>query len=149
VLTRQNLVADLTREPASHYQLHFYELQGNAAQGRGYLEPRSIVSEISELAFVSIQVIAEPGPETGISYTIYCDEREFSELEFGGELFREVAGYILSQRRGGERYPCYITDLDLAQCRDLLAPQGGLQLSHYLRIKAEVEWQLNYALTDL
>ncbi len=149
VLTRQNLVADLTREPASHYKLNFYELQGNAGQGRGYLEPRSIVSDISELAFVSIQVIAEPGEKTGISYTIYCDQREFSELELGPGLFRAVAGYILSQRRGGERYPCYITDLDLAQCRDLIAPQGGLQLSHYLRIKAELEQRLNRALQKL
>lgn len=149
VLTRQNLVADLTREPASHYELHFYELRGNPGQGRGYLEPRSIASDINELAFVSIQVIAEPGEETGISYTIYCDQREFSELELGADLFREVAGYILSQRRGGERYPCYITDLDLTQCRDLIAPQGGLQLSHYLRIKAELEQLLNRALEKI
>ncbi len=149
VLTRQNLVADLTREPASHYDLYFYELQGNSSRSRGHLEPRSIASDISQLAFVSIQVIAEPGEQTGISYTIYCDQREFSELEWGPELFREVAACILSQRRGGERYPCYITDLDLAQCRDLIAPQGGLQLSHYLRIKAELEQRLNRALQEI
>lgn len=149
VLTRQNLVADLTREPASHFALNFHELQGNPAQGRGYLEPRSIATDISDLAFVSIQVIAEPGVETGISYTIYCGPQEFSELELGPDLFREVAACILSQRRGGERYPCYITDLDLAQCRDLIAPQGGLQLSHYLRIKAELEHRLDLALQEI
>ncbi|MDQ2076860.1 class I adenylate cyclase [Marinimicrobium sp. ABcell2] len=147
VLTRQNLVPDLTREPASDYSVEFYEWQGD--NGRGYLEARSITSDINQLAFVSIQVIAEPALDSGLNYTIYCDEQEFSELEHGEDLFSAVAVCILERRQGGQRYPCYITDLDLSQCRDLLAPQGGLQLSHYLSIKAELEQRLDLALQQL
>ena len=147
VLTRQNLLADLTQAPASEYSVKFYQWQGE--HGRGHLEARTIASDISQLAFVNIQVIAEPGLDEGLSYTVYCDQQEFSALEHGRELFTTVAEYILSRRQGAQRYPCYITDLDLSQCRDLLAPQGGLQLSHYLRIKAELEQQLDLALQAL
>jgi adenylate cyclase, class 1 len=147
VLTRQNLVPDLTREPASDYAVEFYEWHGES--GRGYLEARNIASDISQLAFVNVQVIAEPALDAGLSYTIYCDEQEFSALEYGEELFSAVADYVLNRRSGGQRYPCYITDLDLSQCRDLLAPQGGLQLSHYLSIKAELEQRLDLALQQL
>lgn len=143
VLTRQNL----TQPSASDSAVQFYQWQGE--HGRAHLEARSIASDISQLEFVNIQVIAEPALDEGLSYTVYCDQQEFSALEYGSELFTAVARYILSRRQGSQHYPCYITDLDLSQCRGLLAPQGGLQLSHYLRIKAELEQRLDLALQSL
>lgn len=129
--------------------VQLYELCGQIEQGRGYLEERASAGDISRLTFSNIQVIAEPGPEGDILYTIYCNDQEFSALDYGDNLFREVAREIFSQRRSGERYPCYITDLDLSECRDLLAPQLGLQLSHYLDLKAQLERRLNWALGEL
>lgn len=147
VLTRQNLLADLTQTAVTEYTAQFYQWHGE--HGRGHMQARTIADDISQLEFVNIQVIAEPGLDEGLTYTIYCDQQEFSALEHGKALFTRVAEYILSRRHGAQRYPCYITDLDLSQCRDLLAPQGGLQLSHYLRIKAELEQQLDMALQAL
>ncbi|HCW94360.1 MAG TPA: hypothetical protein DHU88_00780, partial [Pseudomonas sp.] len=74
--------------------------------------------------------------------TLYCNHQEFSGLEYGARLFTAVAEYILSQRRNRERYPCYITDLDLSGLRG----RGQGQTVHYLRYKARLEAALNQAL---
>jgi adenylate cyclase, class 1 len=89
-----------------------------------------------------VQAILEPGDGRQPHVTLYCNHREFSELEYGRELYRAVARHILAQRAGGERYPCYITDLDLSA---LLASQQA-QTVHYLRYKSELEDALNAAL---
>ncbi|ACE83633.1 adenylate cyclase [Cellvibrio japonicus Ueda107] len=63
--------------------------------------------------------------------------------------FRLVARYILDHRRTGEHYPGYITDIDLSFCRETIAQQTGLQLSHYLQIKTDLEMQLNQAMRQI
>ena len=50
--------------------------------------------------------------------TWYCDQVPFSRLEYGDRLDTVVAEQILKQRRGAERYPCYLTDLDLSDLFD-------------------------------
>ncbi len=98
---------------------------------------------------LQVKVIAEPTPSDTIGYSIMCNEREFSSLAFGDEIYSQVAEYIIQHRQGGERYPCYITDLDLSLCRDIIAQQTGLQLSHYLQIKVDLEQRLNAELLKL
>lgn len=149
VLERQNSSPDRRPDEVERPEVTLYEICGQVEQGRGYLKARASAGDITQASFVSIQVIAEPDLDGQIRYTIYCNDREFSELDWEEDLFAEVAGYILAHRRSGERYPCYITDLDLTECRDLLAPQLGLQLSHYLALKAELERRLNQALVPL
>mgnify|MGYP006991493703 FL=1 len=92
--------------------------------------------------FYDVQAIVEPGDGRQRHVTLYCNHREFSELEYGRELYRAVAQHIIVQRAGGERYPCYITDLDLSA---VLAGQRA-QTVHYLRYKSELENALNAAL---
>ena len=56
-----------------------------------------------------------------------------------------MAQHILAQRAGGERYPCYITDLDLSA---VLAGQQA-QTVHYLHSKSGLEDALNTALQQV
>lgn len=106
-------------------------------------------TELAQLPFFNVQVIAEPVEPNHLAFRIYCDDVEFSELQHGPRLFQEVARYILSLRRQRQRYPCYITDLDLSQCLPLIAPHGQLQISHYFEIKAPLERKINAALQAL
>ncbi|MOA06704.1 hypothetical protein D3C78_1263590 [compost metagenome] len=55
-----------------------------------------------------------------------------------------MARHILAQRREAERYPCYITDIDLSR----ILGEGQAQTIHYLRYKAELESALNRALQN-
>ena len=127
-------------------QLKIYEVMGDVKQKNAYLEARNVGQDLSQLQFINVCAVAEPGQGEVLSFTIYCDGKEFSALEYGENLFRAVASFIISRRQQGETYPCYITDLDLSLCRDLIAPQTGVQLIHYLHIKTDIEQKLNEAL---
>ena len=105
------------------------------------LAPRENVSD----PFYDIQAIVEPSERGRSLVTLYCNHQEFSSLEYGAELFAAVAHYILAQRRGGERYPCYITDLDLSG----LHGTGPAQTVQHLSYKTQLEASLNQALSAL
>ena len=123
-------------------QVLYYEVlpqpPGRAQRLESRPPPRSPVSH----PFYDVQAIVEPAGGKNAHVTLYCNHREFSELEFGGDLFAAVAQHILAQRRDGERYPCYITDLDLSA----VLGEGHAQTVHYLRYKARLEEALNTAL---
>ena len=106
-------------------------------------------TELRQIAFFNIQAIAEPGLDGELRFNIFCDQQEFMGLDLAEALYKAVASYVLSRRSKQERYPCYITDLDLSQCKSLLNPDGELQVSHYLKIKAQLENKLNRALLEL
>lgn len=99
--------------------------------------------------YLSIQVISEEAPDGQTRYTVYCRDREFSSLQFGTELFREVARFIVEQRTSGERYPIYITDLDISGMGYDHEGELQRQTIHYLNYKKTFEEQLNRALARL
>ncbi|MNP38447.1 hypothetical protein D3C76_1319590 [compost metagenome] len=112
-------------------------------QGR-QLERRIAPNAALSHPFYDVQAIVEPAEQGMVHVTLYCNHREFSELEYGAGLFAAVARHILAQRREAERYPCYITDLDLSR----VPGKGQAQTVHYLRYKVELEERLNRALRD-
>lgn len=126
--------------------IKIFELMGDVKQKNAYLEPRNIAQDLTQVKFINVCAVAEPNANDELSFTLYCDGKEFSALEFGDDLFKVVANYIIACRKNGETYPCYITDLDLSLCRELIAPQTGVQLIHYLHYKNEIEQTLNAAL---
>lgn len=109
------------------------------------LQPVSLPENAGRDSFFNVQAIVEPGEGGRSRVTLYCDHHEFSSLEHGPELFTAVARHILERRRAGERYPCYITDLDLSG----LHGNGRTQTVQYLRYKTHLETALNKALVSL
>ena len=125
-------------------EILYYELLP-AGRGRARkVERRSPPQQPQERPYYNVQAIVEPGAGQRPRITLYCNHREFSELEYGAGLFQAVARHILAQRRGQERYPCYITDLDLSA----IAAESALQSIHYLRYKQRLESALNQALAS-
>ena len=49
--------------------------------------------------FNNIQVMVSEASDSSTHYTIYCEHHEFSELEYGDQLFEAVAKHILSMRK--------------------------------------------------
>lgn len=146
-LQRMQFDGDIRGDQKPLEGLNIYELTSKSRQQHFTLEPRSLEQELSQLHFINIKAIVDMDFDE-LRFTIFCDEQEFSALAYGDDLFKAVANYIVHRRQYNERYPCYITDLDLSLCRETLAPQTGLQLGHYLKIKADLETQLNAALGD-
>jgi len=143
ILYRQ--LSDL--ESAANREVNFYEVVRNRQSGGYHLEQRRVAREANQERYFHVQAIAELNHDGDIVFsTIYCNDREFSELDYEEALYRVVARYILSRRRGNERYPCYITDLDLSRC--IPEQRGPLQTNHYLEQKKALEALLNQALQD-
>ena len=78
------------------------------------------------------------------TYTVYCNQSEFSELEYGDHIFKAVAKHVLSLRQKREKYPIYITDLDLSDAAG--STNTKMQTNQYLQYKLVLETQLNKAL---
>lgn len=97
--------------------------------------------------YFNVQVIAGEEADRS-SFTVYCDDVEFTSLEHGSMLFRKVAEYILARRRSGQRYPIYITDIDLPRVIPGESSGGRAQTVHFLSYKKQIEQRLNEALAQ-
>ncbi len=123
----------------------FYRLMTPAAGETVNIERRPPPRENVGDPYYDVQAIVEHSERGRSRVTLYCNHQEFSSLEYGAELFAAVAHFILAQRRGAERYPCYITDLDMSG----LHGTGRAQTVQHLRYKAHLEAALNQALKSL
>jgi adenylate cyclase class 1 len=139
---RNALLALDSQSLASTPEVLYYQVLPAAPLRAQAIERRPEPQLPGSRPFYQVQVIVEPADAGNVHVTLYCNHREFSELEYAGDLFAAVARHILSQRQGAERYPCYITDLDLSR----VLGDGRSQTVHYLRYKAELEAALNAAL---
>ncbi len=63
--------------------------------------------------FFNIQVIGSPDDEHH-SLTIFCDDIELSYNEHDNNLFNVIAEYIIGKRASRQKYPVYITDIDIS-----------------------------------
>jgi len=97
--------------------------------------------------YINIQIIGDIFNLDSESFQLYCNGKEFSNLEFGSNVLNEAVGYILSQRKQGERYPIYITDIDINTSRHL--NDQPLQTVNLLAYKKKIEDKLNTTLNNL
>ena len=141
-LQGQDLALILQQAQAERIQV-FYRLILPVSEGKNLrLERQKLPAQGVEADYYAVQAIAEPGAGQRLQVSIFCDQREFSELEYGTRLYAEVARHILHKRRSNEHYPCYITDLDLSA----IDPAGVLQTVQYLRYRQQLEDALNAAM---
>lgn len=121
--------------------INYHRIYPDGTGNPQLIERRQWRDSALEHTFYAVQVIYE---QDG-THTLYCNHQEFSELEYGTKLYHYVARYILSMRRTAERYPCYITDIDLSK----VLPHDSVQTVHFLQRKTVLERRLNEALQRL
>ncbi len=114
------------------------------------MQINKITDEIEEIQnrFFNIQVIGSPDDEHN-SLSIFCENHEFSLIEHGKELFNVVADYVIKQRASGQRYPIYITDIDISRGLIGQVESNELQTIHYLNYKKKIEDKLNQAIATI
>ncbi|WP_223490463.1 class I adenylate cyclase [Pseudomonas sp. A-RE-19] len=133
-----------TAQPLSLDTLYYQLLPSGPARARR-VEARPAPQTPVNKPFYDVQAIVGKAAPGQVQVTLYCNQREFSELEHGDQLFSVVAREIVEQRRETERYRCYITDLDLSG----LLGDGQSSSNLYLRYKADLERALNEALEQV
>ncbi len=145
---RSFLVAGSDAESGSEIDVEYYGIVRNR-QGQ-YQIAKKVPDQNAKKAYFSIQVIASYEEEEAAGgFTVYCDEREFSSLEFGSDLFNKVAAYIMSQRKSGQSYPVYITDVDLPAAMFADYPDGNVPVVEFLNYKKNIENKLNQSLNNM
>ncbi|QKZ02498.1 class I adenylate cyclase [Pseudomonas eucalypticola] len=142
VLYRRNALLPVEASARPALDVLYYQLLPTGAARARSIEPRPSPEAVADKRFYDVQAIVERSLPGKLHVTLYCNQREFSELEHGDQLYAVVARQILAQRTQAVAYRCYITDLDL--CGLLGDTPGATHL--YLRYKADLERSLNSAL---
>lgn len=133
-------------DEASGVILEYYEMVEHHGKLQAVERQPSRTAQ-SNHAF-NVQAIGDRSEDGQLLFSIYCDHQAFTELELGANLYQAVARFILNRRSSQERYPCYITDLDLSRC--IPDQQGGIiQTQYYLQYKQRLEKALNDALQKI
>ena len=135
VIYRQGTMAN---EMTSKMPL-MYQLTKAAGKNKAWkIKERPLSDDNSIINYFNIQVIASKDQQGNVLYTYYCDDIEFSPLEYGENLLAAVAKQVLRHRNNEKRYPAYITDLDISALN-----QDSRQVTcQYLDIKKKLEKQL-------
>ena len=123
----------------------YYQLLPSGTNRARRVEPRPAPQTPVNKPFYDVQAIVGKAVPGQGQVTLYCNQREFCELEHGDRLFAVVAQEIVGQRREAQQYRCYITDLDLSG----LLGDGQSSSNLYLRYKADLERALNKALEQV
>lgn len=126
-------------------QTLYYQLLPSGPLRARRVEARPAPQTPVNKPFYDVQAIVGKAARDEVQVTLYCNQREFSQLEHGDQLFSVVAREIVEQRREPERYRCYITDLDLSG----LLGDSQSSSNLYLRYKADLERALNDALEQV
>ncbi|WP_455220974.1 class I adenylate cyclase [Kaarinaea lacus] len=124
--------------------IEFYRVKRNAEGGCEFMRQESGYDK-NKRSYFHVQVVGSVIDQKTV-FTMYTEDREYSSLDHGINLFREVAKYVLRRRPSGERYPIYITDLDLAPALLGERASSQFQIIEYLNFKKRIEEKLNYEL---
>ncbi len=132
----------------SSIEVSYYQLTRNH-QGAWQVGKRNAVAGADRKGYFSLQVIAASNENNSTSFTLYCDDQEFSSLEYGAELFSSVAAHIMRRRRSGCPYPIFITDVDLPPGLLEQYPDNTAPGVDFLNYKKGMETKLNEALKNI
>jgi adenylate cyclase class 1 len=124
---------------------HYYEVTQRGRQFR--LEKRLAGSLPPTARYFDVHAMAERDAAGAIHYSLFCGDEEFSWSEYGDTLYSTVATHLLGARMQGERYPPYITDIDLTA----LSHHRDYPMStvDYLLHKSRLEDRLGQAMAAL
>ncbi|MFO8025086.1 class I adenylate cyclase [Thiohalophilus sp.] len=120
-------------------EVQFYRVD-SGSDGQKSVKPHSLNQYVKPSGYLRLQVLVS-AVEDKPAFSVFCEDREFSSLEYGQDLYRQVAAHIVGLRRSGEAYPIYITDMDLAP--NLLNESGNqVQTVRFLEYKKMIEERL-------
>ncbi len=145
VLNRVNFMMQEGDTSATTRGLEFYRI--NPQHGFSLARQAPEFSHAAQHYF-SLQVLVDNDEDGQTVFTVYCEGKEFSTLEYGDQLYQSVVDHILFLRKSGQSYPIHITDIGFS--RSVLGEEGvgKVQTLHFLNYKRRIEDRLNRSMTD-
>ena len=148
IMDRKNILLD-SGANKNNITIEFFEIAHDTLHGKYSIHKKQCKTASIAFNYLPVQVIGDLSEDGKPAYTIYCNEKEFSILEYGEELYNVVASFVMQKRKGAEHYPIYITDLDLSPAVLNTESVDNIQTTHYLTHKKEIEDKLFSAMRAL
>lgn len=111
------------------------------------VKPVNLPNDVSENSY-KVQVSGDVVNKKTV-FTFFCGAEEFSSLDWGSKIFREVAKHIMKKRKDQSKYYIYITDLTLSAVLLGKKSAHSAQTIELLQYKKRIEESLNKALVGL
>jgi adenylate cyclase class 1 len=147
VANRQNVLSN-EDVGAPRFQDIDYCRVTSLPNGKCRFERKFIDQDKLRKSYFHVQVITNRVDQK-LVFTVYCEDQEFSSFDHGKSLFHEVAKYVYKRRASGQKYPIYITDLDLAPTLLGERAASSVQIIEYLSYKKRIEEALNREMEGL
>lgn len=125
-------------------QLEMYRLKSNGADDFKATKISATMPRNDD--YLSVRVFVDMHNGGAQQFTIFCEDEEFSSAEHGGRLFVAIAEYVFARRGKAEKYPIFITDLELSNRFRQHRQIDTLQTIHVLNYKKRIEYELTRAL---
>lgn len=111
--------------------------------GETHLERTPLPPEALSLKGMELQAVGIQQGDGSLRFDLFCDEQEFTFGEYGERQMAAVADYVRRQRRGGDIYPVYLTDLYLPHDLDPQMWQQEIQAGQYIWYRQKLQLALN------
>lgn len=128
--------------------INFYQMIKNKA-GEMRIIPREHSVHNHEQNYFKLHIVADIADTGQTAYMLYCNDKEFTSLEYGEQVFHQVARDVLSHRNSGSIYPIHITDIEFSRPQVGKDSTAYLQTIYFLNYKRGIEEKLNQALADM
>jgi len=129
--------------------IEYYQIQ--LPEGEKSLRTRAIRPKegLGQGRFFDVHAQVDFDAQNNIGFTLHCDQEEFSQLEYGEDIYQAVVRHLVKLREHHKPYPIYITDLSIADRLHNRNAKHVLQTASYLNYKHKLEFRLNKALKTL
>ncbi len=139
ILSRRQI--EEARIPAKEIKIELVKIIKSNADNEIFIFEKKNIEEFKESKNTyNISVTVEEKSDGEQSYCFYCNQKEFSEFEFGDKVFDAVCSHIMALRKTKENYPIYITDIDLSK---IIKNKQDHQMCHFLQTKYALEIKVN------
>ncbi len=149
IMNRKNILLDTNNKEEKNITIEFFQITHDTQSGKTSLNKKACKGAAEAFNYLPVQVIGDLSEDSKPAYTIYCNEKEFSVLEHGEDIYHQVASFVVQKRKGAEHYPIYITDLDLSPAVLGAESVESIQTMHYLKHKKQIEDNLSKAMRAL
>jgi len=134
-------------EPAADNGLSFYQMIRNK-KGEIRLIPQECSAADNSHNYFNLHVVADIVEGGQTVFTLYCNDKEYSSLEYGEGIYQQVVRDVLSHRQSGSTYPVHITDIEFSRPQLGKNSTAYLQTIYFLMYKRSIEENLNQAMTS-
>lgn len=145
VINKRNLQLNIEDSSAGN-SISFYQLVKNKS-GEIRIIPREFNVRDSNKYF-NLNVIADINKSRQSSYTLYCNDKEYTSMEYGDKIFQEVARDVSILRKNNTYYPIHITDIEFSRPQIDKEPMAYMQTIYFLNYKRGIEDRLYQALVN-